>query len=176
MRQDSSLHPPPPLLACWRMKTHRSIIGLAMMRRGAQHWSAVALLWRMVGWPPTRDGLQSSVSSLAKQSLRKRYSPILRSGYFAQLYLIFINSNITHLEVMVNMSVAQAISDPNHYKNGHILPTGQWYAPSAVINDAWYWMVMHGISWYHMVLHGIGWYCMVLHGITLYCIVLQGIA
>ena len=21
-------------------------------------------------------------------------------------------------------------------KNGHILPTGQWYAPSAVINDA----------------------------------------
>ena len=22
------------------------------------------------------------------------------------------------------------------YKNGHILPTGQWYAPSAVINDA----------------------------------------
>ena len=23
-----------------------------------------------------------------------------------------------------------------HFKNGHILPTGQWYAPSAVINDA----------------------------------------
>ena len=23
-----------------------------------------------------------------------------------------------------------------------ILPTGQWYAPSAVINDAWYCMVM----------------------------------
>ena len=22
------------------------------------------------------------------------------------------------------------------FKNGHILPTGQWYAPSAVFNDA----------------------------------------
>ena len=28
-----------------------------------------------------------------------------------------------------------------------ILPTGQWYAPSAVINDAWYCMVLHGIAW-----------------------------
>ena len=37
-----------------------------------------------------------------------------------------------------------------------ILPTGQRYAPSAVINDAWY--------------------CMVLPGIALYCMVLQGIA
>ena len=27
-----------------------------------------------------------------------------------------------------------------------ILPTGQWYAPSAVINDAWYCMVLHGIA------------------------------
>ena len=26
-----------------------------------------------------------------------------------------------------------------------ILPTGQWYAPSAVINDGWYYMVLHGI-------------------------------
>ena len=37
-----------------------------------------------------------------------------------------------------------------------ILPTGQWYAPSAVIN----------VPWYCMVLHGIAWYCIVLHGIT----------
>ena len=71
-------------------------------------------------------------------------------------------------------------------KNGLILPKGQWYAPSAVINDAWYCMVLHsialycivlhGIAWYCMVLHGIAWYCMVLHGITWYCIVLHGIA
>ena len=36
-----------------------------------------------------------------------------------------------------------------------ILPTGQWYAPSAVINDAWYCMVLHGIALYYIVLHGI---------------------
>ena len=70
-----------------------------------------------------------------------------------------------------------------------ILPTGQWYAPSAVINDAciawycivlhiiaWYSMVLHGFAWYCMVAHGIAWYCMVLHGIALYCVVLHGIA
>ena len=27
-----------------------------------------------------------------------------------------------------------------------ILPTGQWYAPSAVITDAWYCMVLHCIA------------------------------
>ena len=27
-----------------------------------------------------------------------------------------------------------------------ILPTGQWYAPLAVINDAWYCMVLHCIA------------------------------
>ena len=46
----------------------------------------------------------------------------------------------------------------DHYgavKNGHILPTGQWYAPSAVIKHAWYCMVVHGIAWYCMVLNGI---------------------
>ena len=57
-----------------------------------------------------------------------------------------------------------------------ILPTGQWYAPSAVLNDAWYCMVLHGIAFYCMVLHSIAWYCMVLHGIAWYCRILQGIA
>ena len=57
-----------------------------------------------------------------------------------------------------------------------ILPTGQWYAPSAVINDAWYFMVLHGIAWYCMVLHGIAWYYIVLHGIAWYCMVLHGFA
>ena len=32
--------------------------------------------------------------------------------------------------VLVMMMMSMTI------KNGHILPTGQWYAPSAVINDA----------------------------------------
>ena len=36
----------------------------------------------------------------------------------------------------------------NIYKNGLILPTGQWYAPSAVIIDAWNCMVWHGIEWF----------------------------
>ena len=49
-------------------------------------------------------------------------------------------------------------------KNGLILPTGQWYAPSAVNNDAWYCMVLHGITLYCM--DGIAWYYMVLHGIA----------
>ena len=31
-------------------------------------------------------------------------------------------------------------------KMAFILPTGQWYALSAVINDAWYCMVLHNIS------------------------------
>ena len=53
-------------------------------------------------------------------------------------------------------------------KNGIILLTGQWYAPSAVINDACYCMVLHGIALYYMVMHGIAWYCMVLHGIAWY--------
>ena len=57
-----------------------------------------------------------------------------------------------------------------------ILPTGQWYAPSAVINYAWYCVVKHGIALYCMVLHGIAWYCMVLQGIALHCMVLHDIA
>ena len=61
-------------------------------------------------------------------------------------------------------------------KNGLILPKGQWYAPSAVINDAWYCMVLHCIALYCIVLHGIAWYCMVLHDIAWYCMVLHGTA
>ena len=49
-----------------------------------------------------------------------------------------------------------------------VLPTGQWYAPSAVINDAWYCMVLQAIEGYCIELHGIACYCMVLHGITWY--------
>ena len=69
-----------------------------------------------------------------------------------------------------------AIRAPDGAKNGHILPTGQWYAPSAVINDARYCMALHGIAWCCMVSHGLAWFQMVLHGITWYCMVLYGIA
>ena len=58
-------------------------------------------------------------------------------------------------------------------KMATILPTGQWYAPSAVINDAWYCMVLHGIAWYCMVLLGIALSCIVLHYNALYCNILH---
>ena len=32
------------------------------------------------------------------------------------------------------------VGSNSYIKNSHILPTGQWYAPSAVINDA---LIMH---------------------------------
>ena len=50
------------------------------------------------------------------------------------------------------------------------------YAPTAVIHDAWYCMVFHGIPWYCMILHGPALYCIVWHGIAQYCTVLHGIA
>ena len=37
------------------------------------------------------------------------------------------------LEIQKNRLYRQS---ETYGKNGHILPTGQWYAPSAVINDA----------------------------------------
>merc|ERR1712240_408415 len=57
-----------------------------------------------------------------------------------------------------------------------ILPIGQWYAPSAVIYDAWYCMVLHGIALYCIVLQGVAWYCMVLNVIAWFCMVLHDIA
>ena len=57
-------------------------------------------------------------------------------------------------------------------KNGLILPTGQWYDPSAVINDAWYCLALHGIALCCTVLHGTTWYCMVWH-LALSCTILQ---
>ena len=72
--------------------------------------------------------------------------------------------------------IDRAIRAPDGAKNGLIVPTGQRYAPSAVINDARYCMVMHCIAGFCMVLHCIAWYCMVLHGISWHWIVLLGIA
>ena len=66
--------------------------------------------------------------------------------------------------------------EPNIIKNGLILPTGQWYAPSAVMHGiARYYMVLHSIARYCTLLHGIAWYCMIPHGIAWYCTVLHGI-
>ena len=89
------------------------------------------------------------------------------------------DENILHIFVQIERpyTVAQHWqSDTAKITITIILPTAQWYAPSADINDAWYCMVLHGIAWYCMVLHGVAWYCMVLHGIAWYCMVLHGIA
>ena len=60
--QDSSQHPhPPPLLACMRMKTHRSIIGARYEMPPLALLVVVVVLWHY--WRvTTRDGSQSSVS------------------------------------------------------------------------------------------------------------------
>ena len=61
----------------------------------------------------------------------------------------------------------------NIFKNGLILLTGQWYAPSAVINDAWYCMVLHRIASYCIVLHTIAWYYIILQYLALSCTILH---
>ena len=83
-------------------------------------------------------------------------------------------SNVEKLHIFHNYDIYYEVL--HTLKNSHILPTEQWYAPSAVINVPWYCMVLHGIAWYCMVLHCIAWYCMVLHDIAWYCMVLHGIA
>ena len=91
------------------------------------------------------------------------------------------------LEMFIFIYVLLAVDSLWMAQNGNIeeikmaiiLPTGQWYAPSAVINDAWYCIVLHGIAWYCMVLHGIAWYawyCMVFRGVAWCCMVMPGIA
>ena len=56
---------------------------------------------------------------------------------------------LTMMKMMMTIKMTVVV----RIKMAIILPTGQWYAPSAVINDAWYCMVLHGIAWYCMVLH-----------------------
>ena len=95
------------------------------------------------------------------------------------MYSHFINLLFGKAELAVRLQVL--IIAGEHavrlvLKMAIILPTGQWYAPSAVINVPWYCMVLHGIAWYCMVLHCIAWYYMILHGIACHCIVLHGIA
>ena len=51
----------------------------------------------------------------------------------------------TEKNKILKTMVLQGVDSAN-CKNGNILPTGQWYAPSAGIKDAWYCMVLHGIA------------------------------
>ena len=49
-------------------------------------------------------------------------------------------------------------------KNGLILPTGQWYAPSTVINDA---PIMHYLALSCTVLHYLALFCTIMHYLAL---------
>ena len=61
-------------------------------------------------------------------------------------------------------------------KNGFILPTGQEYAPSAVINDALSRTVLHCLELSCTVLHSLALSCTVLHCLVLSCTVLHCLA
>ena len=52
----------------------------------------------------------------------------------------------TDLEVTISIKHIIMLLIMQKKKMAIILPTGQWYAPSAVINDAWYCMVLHCIA------------------------------
>ena len=60
--------------------------------------------------------------------------------------------------------------DEYERKNGHILPTGQWYAPSAFINDALIMpenaRVCQSMPEYARVCQSMPECCMALHGIA----------
>ena len=61
-------------------------------------------------------------------------------------------------------------------KNGHILPTGQWYTPSAVINNAWYCMVLHYLALSCTNLHHLAPSCTIFHHLEPSCIILHHLA
>ena len=46
-----------------------------------------------------------------------------------------------------------AIRAPDGAKNSHILPTGQWYAPSAVNYSALACNILHYLALFYIILH-----------------------
>merc|ERR1711952_266459 len=68
-------------------------------------------------------------------------SPVLRTGVIWKSGVVLVISNRSGWLKELLTELKMAI----------ILPTGQWYAPSAVINDAWFFKV---VSWFFMVFEG----------------------
>merc|ERR1711973_749143 len=92
------------------------------------------------------DCLQIALWPLYTCSGSESESPVLRTGVIWKSGVVggWITSRSGWLlELLTELKMAI------------ILPTGQWYAPSAVINVPWYCMVLHGIAWYCIVLQGI---------------------
>ena len=58
--------------------------------------------------------------------------------------MVYQHKNIKHGHLKIITMIRK--NDKDIKKMAIILPTGQWYAPSAVINDAWYCMVLHCIA------------------------------
>ena len=76
---------------------------------------------------------------------------ILMIAFIVFIIIVIDTTHVSIIKVMRNVIVAiHLVLSTLMLKNGHILPTGQWYAPSAVIKHAWY-------AWYCMVLHCITW-------------------
>ena len=76
---------------------------------------------------------------------------MFRSLWYQELYSNCRNSyRIFAKRVFVicatNASFLRGIAILLIKKMAILLPTGQWYAPSAVINDAWYCMALHGTA------------------------------
>ena len=58
---------------------------------------------------------------------------------------VTVTANLAIFLFLVQVAIYSNL-DFDKKKMAIILPTGQWYAPSAVINDAWYCMVLHCIA------------------------------
>ena len=61
-------------------------------------------------------------------------------------------------------------------KNSHILPTGQWYAPSAVSYFALSFTILHHVSPSCTILHHVEPCCTILHHVEPCCTMLHHIA
>ena len=69
-----------------------------------------------------------------------------------------------------------AIRAPDGAKNSHILPTGQWYAPSAVNYSALSCTFLHSLALSCTMLHYLELSCTILHYLALSCTILHYLA
>ena len=92
-----------------------------------------------------------------------QYFPV--QGCFYSIHIFFVNSFVENLRKKLKcrsqafeahpgivldswnmIRENQFLLPDKNLKMAIILPTGQWYAPSAVLNDSWYCMVLHCIA------------------------------
>ena len=66
-----------------------------------------------------------------------------------------------------------AIRAPDGAKNSHILPTGQWYAPSAVNYSTLSCTILHYLALSCTILHYLALSCTISHSLVLSCTILH---